>query len=79
MAWIALLKYFYFKTTCKQPLPNPNGELSSKIPSSEISSANACIDKLLYSMPWSVDAHSRVHMLIYYQLRNLKLERKLLK
>ena len=32
MVCMALLKYFQLKTTCKQPLPNPNGELSSKIP-----------------------------------------------
>ena len=31
----------------KQSLPDPNGELSKKIPSSGISSANACLGKLL--------------------------------
>ena len=35
MAWIALLKSFRLMTTCKQPLPNSNGQLSSKVPSSE--------------------------------------------
>ena len=74
MAWIALLKYFHLKTTSKQPLPNPNGELSSKIPVSGISSANACIGKLLNSMLSSADTHGP-----YYKLRSLKLERKLLK
>ena len=59
MAWIALLKHFCEKTTRKQSLPNPNGELSSKIPLSEIFSANRCIGKLLNSTPWSTDAHSR--------------------
>ena len=44
---MALLKYFKLKTSGKQPLPNPNGELSVKIPSSGISSANACVGKLL--------------------------------
>ena len=44
---MALLKYFKLKTSGKQPLPNPNGELSAKIPSSGISSANACVGKLL--------------------------------
>jgi len=43
---MVLLKYFKFKTTGKQPLPDPNGELSEKILSSGISSANACIGKL---------------------------------
>ena len=43
----ALLKYFKLKTSHKQSLPNPNRELSKKIPSSGISSANACLDKLL--------------------------------
>jgi len=42
-----LLKYFKFKTTGKQPLPNPNGELSEKIPSLGISSANVWVGKLL--------------------------------
>ena len=46
-AWMVLLKYFKLKTSGKQPLPNPNGELSAKIPSSGISSANACVGKLL--------------------------------
>ena len=44
---MALLKYFKLKTSGKQPLPDPNGELSAKIPYSGISSANACVDKLL--------------------------------
>ena len=44
LAWMALLKYFQLKSTCKQPLPYPNGELS---PSSGISSANAHVAKLL--------------------------------
>jgi len=48
-AWMVLLKYFKFKTTGKQPLPDPNGELSEKIPSLSISSANACVGKLLDS------------------------------
>ena len=47
MVWIPLLKYFQLKTTHKQPLPDPNGELSLKISLSGISSANACIGKLL--------------------------------
>ena len=47
---MVLLKYFKFKTTGKQPLPDLNGELSEKIPSLGISSANACIGKLLDSM-----------------------------
>ena len=38
---------FKLKTSGKQPLPDPNGELSAKIPSSGISSANACVGKLL--------------------------------
>jgi len=47
---MVLLKYFKFKTTGKQPLPDPNGELSEKIPSLGISSAcNACVGKLLDS------------------------------
>ena len=52
----ALLKYFQLKTTRKQSLPDPNGEMSSKFPSSEISFVNACIGKLL---PRSSDAYSR--------------------
>ena len=43
MVWMALLKYFQLKTTHKQPLPDSNGELSSKIASLGISSADACI------------------------------------
>ena len=43
MAWIALLMYFHLKTTHKQPLPDPNEELSLIIPLLEISSANACV------------------------------------
>ena len=54
---MALLKYFQLKTARKQPLPDPNGELSSKIPPSGISSANMCVGKLLNSMPPSSDAH----------------------
>ena len=54
-AWMTLLKYFQLKTTCKQPLPDPNGELS---PSSGISSANACMGKLLNLTPWSGAAHN---------------------
>jgi len=46
---MVLLKYFKFKITGKQPLPDLNGESSEKIPSSGISSANACIGKLLDS------------------------------
>jgi len=45
---MVLLKYFKFKTTGKQPLPDPNGELSEKILSLSISSANTCVGKLLY-------------------------------
>ena len=56
---MALLKYFQLKITCKPPLPNHNRELSLKIPLSEISSANACIGKLLNSIPGSDDAYSR--------------------
>ena len=48
MAWMALLKYFQLMNQ-KQPLPDPNGALSVKIPSSVISSANACVGKLLNS------------------------------
>ena len=43
---MALLKYCKLKTSHKQLLPSPNGELSAKIPSSSISSANACVGKL---------------------------------
>ena len=47
-------------STRKQPLPNANGELSLKIPSSEIfSSVNTCVGNLLFSMLWSADAYSR--------------------
>ena len=45
-----VVEVFKFKTTGKQPLSDPNGELSEKIPSSGISSANVCIGKLLDSM-----------------------------
>ena len=45
-AWMAFLKYFKLKTSDKQPLLHPNGELSAKIPSSGISSANSCVGKL---------------------------------
>ena len=45
---MALLKYFQLKNR-KQPLPHPNGALSVKIPCSAISSANACVGKLLNS------------------------------
>ena len=44
---MALLKYCKLKTSRKQLLSSPNGELSAKIPSSSISSANACVGKLL--------------------------------
>ena len=44
---MALLKYFKLKTSRKQLLTDPNGELSAKIPSSGISSANTCVGKLL--------------------------------
>ena len=50
MVLIALLKYF-FKTTHKQPLPDPNGQLSLKTSLSEISFTNAYVGKLLNSMP----------------------------
>ena len=46
LAWITLLKYFHLKSTCKQPIPYPNGELS---PSSRISAAKVCVGKLLAS------------------------------
>ena len=42
LAWMTLLKYFQLKSTRKQPLADPNGELS---PSSGISSTNACVGK----------------------------------
>ena len=42
-----MLKYFKLKTSGKQPVPDPNGELSAKIPYLGISSANACVGKLL--------------------------------
>ena len=45
---MALLKYFQLKNQ-KQPLLNPNGALSVKILCSAISSANACVGKLLNS------------------------------
>jgi len=48
-AWMVLLKYFKFKTTGKQPLPDPNGELNEKILSLGISSANVFVGKLLDS------------------------------
>ena len=38
---------FKLKSTSKQPLPDPDGELSLKIPSLGISLANPCISKLL--------------------------------
>jgi len=44
---MVLLKYFKFKATGKQPLPDPNGELSEKILSLGISYANMCVGKLL--------------------------------
>ena len=59
VVWIALLKYFRLKSTHKQPLSDPNKELSLKISSSEISFTNTCVGKLLNSTPWSTDAHSR--------------------
>ena len=47
LAWMALLKYFQLKCSCKQPLRDLNGEMST---SSEISSANMCmcVGKLLH-------------------------------
>ena len=42
---MALLQYFKLKKQ-KEHLPDPNGPLSQKIPSSRISSANACVGKL---------------------------------
>ena len=42
---MALLQYFKFKKQ-KEHLPDPNGPLGQKIPSSKISSANACVCKL---------------------------------
>ena len=42
-----LLKYLKSKTALKQSLLDPNGDLSKKIPSLDISSANACLGKLL--------------------------------
>jgi len=61
-AWMALLKYFKFKTTGKQPLPHPNGELSEKIPSSGISSANVWVGKLLDST--SDDGNKQTEILV---------------
>ena len=55
MAWIALLKYCYLKNR-NQPLPDPNGALSTEIPCSVISSANPCVGKLLNSMADSFGA-----------------------
>ena len=49
---MALQKYFQLKTTFKWPLPVPNGELSLSL---GISSANACIGKLLNLPPQSGD------------------------
>ena len=46
-AWMVLLKYFKQKTSGKQPLTDPNGELSAKVPYLGISPANACVGKLL--------------------------------
>ena len=66
-----IVEVFQLKTTHKQPLPDPNGEMS---PSLGISSANACIGKLLNSM-----LIVGVHVQIYHQLWSLKLVRKLLK
>ena len=43
---MALLQYFKLKKQ-KDSLPDPNGPLSQKIPSSGIASANACVRKLL--------------------------------
>jgi len=45
---MALLKYFQLKNR-KQPLPDPSGPLSRKIPYSGIASANECVSKLLDS------------------------------
>ena len=58
-AWIKLFKYYCLKTTCKQPLPSPNGELSIKIPLSEIYSTNLCIGKPLNLALKSSDTHSK--------------------
>ena len=44
LVWMALLKYFQLMSTHIQPLPDSNVELS---PLSGISSANACVGKLL--------------------------------
>ena len=40
MCELAWMKYFLLKSNSKQPLADPNGEMS---PSSGISSANACM------------------------------------
>jgi len=37
------------KKKVKQPLPNPNGLLCLRVPSSGISSVNACVSKLIES------------------------------
>ena len=42
---MAALQYFKLKKQ-KDSLPDPNGPLSQKIPSSGIASANACVRKL---------------------------------
>ena len=47
--WMALLKYSQLKNQ-KQTLPDQNGALSIKIPSSAISYVNVCVGKLLNSM-----------------------------
>ena len=43
---MALLRYFKLKRE-RQQLPDPNGPLSLKVPSSGISAANLCVSKLL--------------------------------
>ena len=47
---MVLLKHFQLKNQ-KQPLPDPNGALSIKIPCSAISYADVCVGKLLNSRP----------------------------
>ena len=72
--WMKFLKYFQLKTTHQQSLSDPNRELSSKISSSAISSANTCVGKLLDPVMLT-----GVHMQFYHQCRSSRLERKLLK
>lgn len=56
--WMALLRYFQLKSR-KQPLPDPNGDLSSRIPSSGIASANASVSQLLDNVDGSSSIDSR--------------------